>query len=228
MSLPQGRTSRHQLADSPLWVETLELLGGPLCLDFVNTFEDRLGEYPQDFFTGYPDLVHWSYAVELFTEHEATQRLAASARWSTEATRIFEQALALRETIYRVFSAIARTTLPAGADLDALKEIYTQTMVHASLTPTDEGFVWNWIEQEREEALDFPLWSVICSAVDLLTSSEVKRVKQCPGVDCGWLFLDSSKNGSRVWCSMEGCGSRAKMRRQRARKRSTRVQKTAD
>jgi predicted RNA-binding Zn ribbon-like protein len=189
-------------------------------LDFVNTFEDRFGEHPQDFFAGYPDLVHWSYAVELFTKHEATQRLASSASWPTQANRMFEQALPLRETIYRIFSAIARTTLPLRADLDALKEVYTQTMTHARLIPTDEGFIWNWIEQEREEALDFPLWSVIYSAVELLTSSEVRRVKQCPEADCGWLFLDTSKNGSRVWCSMESCGSRAKMRRQRALKRS--------
>ncbi|MEO6889729.1 MAG: CGNR zinc finger domain-containing protein, partial [Ktedonobacteraceae bacterium] len=58
------------------------------------------------------------------------------------------------------------------------------------------------------------------SAVELLTSEEVKRVKECPARDCGWLFLDMSKNGSRQWCSMEGCGSRAKMRRQYARKRA--------
>ena len=220
MALQQEHIGRHQLADSPLWVEKLDLLGGRLCLDFVNTFEDRFGEHPQDFFAGYPDLIHWSYAVGLFTEHEATRRLAALAHWPTEAMRVFEQTLALRETIYRIFSASAETALPSQVDLDALKAMYTQTIVHACFIPTDEGFVWNWIEQEREEALDFPLWPVIRSAVDLLTSSEARRVKQCPAVDCGWLFLDTSKNGSRVWCSMESCGSRAKMRRQRALKRS--------
>jgi predicted RNA-binding Zn ribbon-like protein len=37
---------------------------------------------------------------------------------------------------------------------------------------------------------------------------------------CGWLFYDSSKNGSRRWCSMEGCGSSIKNRRQYARRKA--------
>ncbi|MGH3132366.1 MAG: CGNR zinc finger domain-containing protein [Gaiellaceae bacterium] len=48
------------------------------------------------------------------------------------------------------------------------------------------------------------------------------RVKECPGAgDCGWLFYDTSRNGTRRWCSMEGCGSRVKMRRQYARRRES-------
>ena len=51
-------------------------------------------------------------------------------------------------------------------------------------------------------------------AVALLESKILGRVKRCPGSgDCGWLFLDGSKNASRRWCSMEGCGNRAKVRR---------------
>jgi predicted RNA-binding Zn ribbon-like protein len=58
--------------------------------------------------------------------------------------------------------------------------------------------------------------------VALLTGPELGRVKQCPGPlgDCGWLFLDTSKNRSRRWCSMEGCGSEAKMRRRHERVRA--------
>ena len=64
------------------------------------------------------------------------------------------------------------------------------------------------------------LWLVAKSAVELLTSSDLHQVKECPGnKGCGWLFLDTSKNGSRQWCSMEGCGSRAKRRRQYGRLR---------
>ena len=62
------------------------------------------------------------------------------------------------------------------------------------------------------------LWPIVTSAVELLTSPEARRVKVCPGLgDCGWLFLDTSKSGRRRWCSMEGCGSRSKMRRYYAR-----------
>ena len=55
------------------------------------------------------------------------------------------------------------------------------------------------------------------SARELLTTDRLRRVRQCPAHDCGWLFLDTSKNGSRRWCRMDGCGAKAKMRRYRAR-----------
>jgi predicted RNA-binding Zn ribbon-like protein len=39
-------------------------------------------------------------------------------------------------------------------------------------------------------------------------SDKLERVKECP--NCGWLFLDTTKNGKRRWCSMEDCGSNVK------------------
>jgi predicted RNA-binding Zn ribbon-like protein len=52
---------------------------------------------------------------------------------------------------------------------------------------------------------------VAVSAFDLLTRGPLDRVGECPG--CGWLFLDTSRNARRTWCSMETCGSRFKARR---------------
>jgi predicted RNA-binding Zn ribbon-like protein len=45
------------------------------------------------------------------------------------------------------------------------------------------------------------------------------RLKACPGVHCGWAFYDHSRNQSGSWCSMTLCGSRAKAREYRRRKR---------
>jgi predicted RNA-binding Zn ribbon-like protein len=53
---------------------------------------------------------------------------------------------------------------------------------------------------------------VAISAVDLLTSSDLGRLKICPAHECEWLFLDDSRNGTRRWCSMAECGNRAKAR----------------
>lgn len=47
---------------------------------------------------------------------------------------------------------------------------------------------------------------------------ELERVKLCPGHDCGWVFLDETKNARRKWCLMEVCGNRAKSTRHYARK----------
>jgi predicted RNA-binding Zn ribbon-like protein len=51
------------------------------------------------------------------------------------------------------------------------------------------------------------------SAAGLITSEEVRRLRTCANPDCGWLFLDTTKNGLRKWCSMSDCGGRAKSKR---------------
>jgi predicted RNA-binding Zn ribbon-like protein len=211
------------MAASKAVIETLRLLGGRLCLDFTNTMDPRLGNHPHDFLGDYADLVQWSRHAGLLTQDEAEYLLQEAAHRPAEATTTFERAIALREAMHRVFSAVARGTLPKNTDLDTLKAAFVEAMTLAQLIPTAHGFRWNWAE--RMNALDQMLGPVVRSAIELLTSEEVKKVKECPGVgDCGWLFLDTSKNGSRQWCSMEGCGSRAKMRRQYARKRSVGTQ----
>lgn len=68
---------------------------------------------------------------------------------------------------------------------------------------------------------DAPLWPVARSAGDLLVEGDPRRVRVCAGERRGWLFLDTSKSGSRRWCSMEGCGNRAKARQHYARTRHT-------
>jgi len=46
------------------------------------------------------------------------------------------------------------------------------------------------------------------------------RLKLCEGHDCAWLFLDTSKNGRRRWCSMATCGNSAKARRHYQKRRA--------
>jgi len=78
---------------------------------------------------------------------------------------------------------------------------------HVPLAPTGpgiDGFI------ERVLAL------VAASTID----GTWLRLKACPNGGCRWLFFDHSRNGSRTWCSMGMCGSRAKMRAYRSRRRA--------
>lgn len=47
---------------------------------------------------------------------------------------------------------------------------------------------------------------------------EFPRFKTCKA--CGFPFYDGSKNASRIWCDMNACGTKEKMRAYRARKAS--------
>ncbi len=56
-------------------------------------------------------------------------------------------------------------------------------------------------------------------AVDLFASPLASRIRVCAAPDCGLLYLDQSRTGNRLWCSMQRCGTRAKVRTHRERSR---------
>jgi predicted RNA-binding Zn ribbon-like protein len=210
-------THKSSTATSP--ISTIELLGGRLCLDFVNTLDPRCGPHPRDFLTSYADLVEWGRHIGILSEQQQQQLLHIDNQQPEQARLIFERAVTLREAIYSIFLAFVHAEIPQRADLEVLETQFRDAMDHAQLVPTSEGLEWR-IGTDGDK-LEYVLWLVARSTVELLNSEEVRKVKECPGLgDCGWLFLDTSKNGTRQWCSMQGCGSRSKMRRQYARKRA--------
>jgi predicted RNA-binding Zn ribbon-like protein len=197
----------------------LKLLGGRLCLDFANTVDPRHGDHRREYLGGYRDLVEWVRHAGVIGENEGRRLLKEAGRRPAEAAAAFERAVMLRETTYIVFHAVAYDERPNPRDVEAIGQAHVGAMNHSRLASTREGFEWVWAEDGV--ALERPIWPVALSATELLTSGDLGRVKECPGSDgCGWLFFDSSKNGRRRWCSMEGCGSRDKMRRLYARKRT--------
>jgi predicted RNA-binding Zn ribbon-like protein len=212
-------TANTRVSHAVASIETLRFLGGHLCLDFTNTVDPRMGKQALDYLADYYNLLKWSQCAGVVSGDEAQHLEERARHHPAKAATAWQRAVALREVIYRIFSAVASGANPPRDDLAALSNAFAEAMTHAQIIPMHEGFAWEWITSEQ--AFDSVLWPIVRAAVDLLTSENVKRVKQCPGLDdCGWLFLDMSKNGSRQWCSMEGCGSRAKMRHLYARKRA--------
>jgi predicted RNA-binding Zn ribbon-like protein len=198
-----------------------DLIGGKLCLDFANTFEPRLGDHQSNYLASYAELVRCTSHAGSLSKKEAQRLLLEAEDKPSEARAAFEQAVALRETVYRVFSAVAREEEPESSDLDALSAAHLEALAHCHIMRTAEGFGWTRVA--REDNLESPLWPVVLSATGLLTTGDLTRVKECPPEEggCGWLFYDMSKNKSRRWCDMAECGSRVKMRRYYyARKRS--------
>lgn len=200
-------------------VERLGLVGGKSCLDFANTVEPRRGGPGRDHLGSYADLVLWALHAGELNEEQAEQLLDEAGRRPGDVEAAFQRALTLREAIYRIFSAIVRGEEPRRSDLEALARANAAAARHSRITPSTDGFVWDWTEDAN---LERPLWALARSAVELLTGGELERLKECPAEEggCGWLFFDESKNRSRRWCSMADCGSKVKMRRLYARRRS--------
>jgi predicted RNA-binding Zn ribbon-like protein len=197
-----------------------KLFGGELGLDFANTVEPRAAQPQRDNLPTYADLVRWARHAGALDDAQAERLLQAAAARPAAARTSLAAAVTLREAVYRVFTAIAHGATPADADLDRLRDAYAQAMGHARLRPGPDRLTWTW----DEEALDRAWWPVARSAVELATAGPLDRVKQCAGPSgCGFLFLDTTKNRVRRWCSMGECGSQVKASRQTARRRAARA-----
>lgn len=188
------------------------------CLDFANTVAVHDGRSPYDYLRTYADLVAWSQDAGLLMEQEARTLRQAEARRPAEAGAVLREARALREGIYRLLSAQAHGAAPPVDDLATLNGLLSRALARAWLEPTEVGLAWAW--KPHGDALDAMLWPVTASAAALLTSEQVKNLRECAGRDCAWLFLDSTKNHSRRYCRAEGCGNRARARRHYARTRA--------
>jgi predicted RNA-binding Zn ribbon-like protein len=196
---------------------TFHLSGLP-CLDLANTVSWRRSARPIERPEGYGSLVEWARQGGLLTAAEARGVERAARRRPAAAARVLARAKALREALYRIFGGLADGTAPAPADLALLDRELHEALDHLHLTRTRGGHALGW--PPGPVPLARPLWNAARSATDLLTAGNVARLKTCPSASCGWVFLDTSKSGTRRWCAMWACGSRAKARRYYARGRS--------
>jgi predicted RNA-binding Zn ribbon-like protein len=198
-------------------VRTFSRVGNRLCLDFTNTIDDRYREQKDELLTSYQDLVAWSQQAGVVTDREARHLLEEAQRRPEEAEVVRQTAVNWRETIFRIFEAIAGETDPAEKDVQQFNVALAEAMSKARIVSGERHYTWDWTE--KENALNWILWPVLRSAADVLTSEEVHLVRQCASESCSWLFLDTSKNHSRRWCDMQNCGNRAKVNRHYERKK---------
>jgi len=198
---------------------SIKLLGGRLCLDFVNTVDcygcSDLGEY----LNNYQDLVFWCRHVGMITDQEAKTLSTKSTENPAEAKRTHHLAIELREIVYRIFSSIAEGKFQCENDLAVFNDYLSKTMRWSQIVKTKNGFYWDILGNKMK--LDWIINPVIRSAADLLISEELQKIKKCSDPTCGWLFLDSSRNRSRRWCDMRDCGNRAKASRYYKKKKKS-------
>jgi predicted RNA-binding Zn ribbon-like protein len=194
-----------------------EFIAGALCLDFVNTVGSHGFERAREKLRAYADLVRWSKEASLIDEGQALELIAFSEANPSGASKILEDAREFRETLFRVFGAVQRKQSPHPSDLAALNKTLRKFPIRLEVHPQGRDFCCSReIAQITDE---WPLAPIAWSAADLLVSYQVHHVRQCADATCGWLFVDTSKNHSRRWCSMGDCGSQAKARRYYQRKK---------
>jgi predicted RNA-binding Zn ribbon-like protein len=193
-------------------VATIRLLGGHPALDFANTVDCRGARPGPDVLRSFDDLRRWALRRGVIDGAEA-DRLALVPEG--RGRRALLRATALREALFRVLKQFPAESAPLPADLDLIRRALQAGQRARTLAPSADGYAWTWDADDPDTITH----RLALAAADLMTTPALARLRVCPGENCGWLFLDNSRSGRRLWCSEETCGRRNRIRRWRARQR---------
>lgn len=190
---------------------SFEFVGGDPALDFLNTADwtatgpinERLGSYD--------GLVRWGTEAGVLSPQVAARLRRRAAGRPGEARAAYAAALETRDILYRLFSATIAGE-GAAVPLRRFNELLAGTLDRLELV---EGVPARWRWRGMDQRLDSVLWPVVRCTAELLASDEAAQLRMCGGQDCGWLYVDRSRNGLRRWCQMRTCGTREKTRRRR-------------
>jgi predicted RNA-binding Zn ribbon-like protein len=193
-----------------------DLVGGGVALDFVNTVTARDTE-PTDWLGSYATLLDWAELTGAFAKRDLAQLATLAHKDAGKAAAALAKARALREALCALFYAMIEKEQPGESDLAALDAARLAAAKAAKL-----GFRGGRLVQSfgaADSGLDLVTHVVAVRALEILQSVPLERLRVCDGHDCGWVFIDTSKNGKRRWCDMATCGNTAKARRHYDRQR---------
>ena len=202
-------------------VADIGFMGGNIALDFVDTIGGPLVAKPEpidEFLRSYEDLVMFGLKTGTLSERAARRLRRAARDRPDEAEAVLARAREKRALIEAAFRPVSEGQEPPAAVLAELRDFAAEAIAHGELTRAEDGFDWSW---ESSDELDTPLWPIAHAALELITEGPLDRIKSCGR--CRWLFLDTTKNHSRRWCSTEGCGTDVKKERYVARRRARRA-----
>jgi predicted RNA-binding Zn ribbon-like protein len=173
---------------------------GHLALEFVATLAGRKRE-PLDRLATRVDLSAWLEQAGLGTGIVSSEADLAAAR-------------ELREAIYGLLHARRANRRARGADVATVNRF-------AALSPPVPQLDGRLrLEWQAPNPATAALAQIARAAVELLSSPDVDRIRDCADPTCSLMFIDHSRPGRRRWCSMDRCGNRTKTARYRHRSKS--------
>ena len=188
-----------------------DLVAGHPALDLVNTVTARNTASPHDWLDSYERLLEWARLAEMTEEKWLTLLGKQAAHSVGDAARALARLKQFREALHTAYAALLSGKRVPQAVLDELAMIWLEAQSRVRLKYSGHGVAAR-VSVERS-GFDLIRDCVVGSAIELLQRLPADRARICRGHSCGWLFIDSSKGGQRVWCDMATCGNAAKTRR---------------
>jgi predicted RNA-binding Zn ribbon-like protein len=183
-------------------------------LAFLNTLSARPTATPVERLLSYDALVNWAQEQHAVSAPAAERLLAHGRKHPHQAALALTRARELREALYSLMSALDAGREPAPPVLETISAFVASAYAHGRLVPHDGALQW---VSSADDEVDRVGWEIARAAGRLVVSRRLGRVRPCAAGDCGWWFVDDTKNRSRRWCDMKICGNREKIRRFRKR-----------
>jgi len=195
------------------WRDGFLFVGNHLALDFLNTRPVQNGEL-MELLSDFDALVRWFQVAGLLSS-DAVTKLQRRSGESAASRRTLDAMRRFRE---RLRKEILAWEGGAEVDCETLEELNRLMAAHpmlSKLQATGSGpSLETWFEPRQPEDLFAPL---AYAAAKLFAEADRNRVRKCG--QCVLHFYDTSKKGTRRWCSMQLCGNRLKVAAYAARQR---------
>ncbi len=179
--------------------------GNALWVDFLNTEPARPGGGRNDLISTPDAFVRWARAASLINSEDVFQ---PNKIWLVDA-HLF------RTTLRNGAEALIANRNPPTATIAAVNEKLARSPVVSTLVKG--GLGWKIKRRSDAHLADALLGRLAADFAETLASDRTGRLRQCEHPSCVMMFIDTSKNGKRRWCSMETCGNREKAAGRRAR-----------
>ncbi len=187
-----------------------------LCLEFVSTVTwDGLEMVRDDQIRGYGQMLDWATERGVLRESDVDRLREEAAADPDARRRALGRVWGFRRALHDCFRAVVRREQPPEASIALINAVIADAPPLFTLAPGADGIAFTIPAGPFPD----PLQAVLRSALHLLSSPDLERLRECAAERCGRLYLDQTKNRSRRWCDMSTCGNRAKARRHHARRR---------
>jgi len=186
------------------YAETFRCPGGALCLDFCNSGQNARGSSGTEWIAGFADLIDWLEAAGAITAAHAGGLRRAAAASPRAVAQVWGRAIKLRETLFRVLNAKAEGGAIAREDLSYIEAEHARAAPFARLSRAGEGYRWSL--DPSAAAPDAAMQPLVESAVSLLTSAKIERLRRCGNSTCYWLFIDGPRTSAGAGAKWRAAG----------------------
>jgi|SRR5215469_4031887 len=205
--------SKAETNQSSDWKDGFLFLGNHLALDFLNTRPVQNGE-ATELLTDFIALLRWFQAADLLSCRVAG-KLNQDWTGSARAQQTLEAMRDLRERLRKEVLGWEGGGAVHHSTIEELNQLMAKHPMRSRLKRKgSESSVERYFEANQPEDLFAPLAH---SAAELFANVDRSRVRKCD--NCVLHFHDTSKKGTRRWCSMRFCGNRLKVAAYAARRR---------